>query len=495
MSSPLVPHHESFDEENKPSNDILQPMTEENSHILTNKTEANHHSSHDNHQHPVNIHLIKTCAASDGTEVESETLNNNLNIQQYDTSVDTSMEGEMASSSSHFNTTTSASIEIHHANNEKINLFETELNFHSEAENGTNSIAVSTNQVAAEPKNNIESDKKEEEEEEEEEEEISTKPIPLNSKISHTKSEGHLDAFLLARRSPNRSTVTEPQTPTLLKQRIMQKYKQHIQQQSSFTTDTDTDDDLVLTSMSQNKYFRLFSLMIAKFFRIQSRVIAPSGGLPQNIETIRKQEKANRIILRDMLTMFISGFSVFGIFAIVWYNIYFNTDFLKTILEGRDSLVERFYFCIKCIFVSALIFPLIFVAIVRNRLFEEASNPLLTNLINKEHQLKLVILQRIFQNSIEQFLMHSMSCAMLSYYLPREDLRILVFATVTFLFCRLLFWIGYSIHHSLRALGIVTGAFFNILLLVLSCYYISTQDILPFIINDMLLPIFVIFSA
>lgn len=331
----------------------------------------------------------------------------------------------------------------------------------------------------------------EEEEEEEEEEPISTKPIPLQAKIIHTKSEGNLDTFITRR---NR-TETYPSTPTLLKQRIMQKYKQQIQQQSSFATDTDTDDDMLLTSMSQNRYFRLFSLMIAKFFRIQSRVIAPNGSSPQSIEAIRKQEKANRTIQRDMLTMFISGFSMFGIFAIIWYNIYFNTDVLKNILEGRDNLTERFYFTMKCIFVSSWIFPLVFVAIVRNRLFEEASNPLLTNLINKEHQLRITIHQRVLQNSIEQFIMHSMGCLILGYYVSRENLRIIVFASITFLLCRIFFWIGYTIHHSLRTLGMLTNACTTIAMLCFSTYYITTQDILPFIINDIILPIFVIFSA
>ena len=353
--------------------------------------------------------------------------------------------------------------------------------------------------------NNQQSSTEEEEEESENEEPpVSTVPIPLttNQRMNHVKSEGNLDSFLVSRRTGNsntnnankRNVETLSTTPTLLRQRIMQKYKQQIEQ-NNFTayTDTDTDDDMLLTNMSQHNYFRFFSWIIAKFFRV-NRIVAPHGSSAQSIEELRKLERMNRTIQRDMLTTFISGFSVLGIFVIVWYNIYFNTDVLKSILEGRDSLTERFYFCMKCLFVSSIIFPLLFIAIVRNRIFEEAINPLLTNVIDRENHHRILVHQRVLQNTIEQFIMHAMSCIILSYYLHREDLRLIVFETITFLFTRILFWIGYRIHHSLRALGMVTGGLYNVFFFALALYCIVSKDILPYIFNDLLVPIFVLFS-
>ncbi|KAL9641484.1 hypothetical protein ABK040_013409 [Willaertia magna] len=276
-------------------------------------------------------------------------------------------------------------------------------------------------------------------------------------------------------------------TPTLLRQRILNKYKQQLQRSkyhNATDTDTDLDDELLLSHFHNHKYYRALSWIVEKLstlcypssestFPSEHEIINPSNsGLThhsslrsvKSVEEFKKLERAQRSMRRDMQTMFISGFSIFGIFLIVFYNVYFNTNVLKDILMENDNLIERIYFTLKCVLVSAAIFPILILSIIGNRLFKEASSGPLASLsaTNRDLQQRVFVQQRVLQNSIEQFMLHALNCAVLSYYLPREDLRIIVFATITFIITRFLFWIGYQIHHSLRALGI----YYPILLMI-----------------------------
>ncbi|EFC40267.1 predicted protein [Naegleria gruberi] len=174
-------------------------------------------------------------------------------------------------------------------------------------------------------------------------------------------------------------------------------------------------------------------------------------------------------------------------------------------LNGNISNADRLAFGLKCIFVASLLFPFIIQRIASKRLNSEAINPLLleeralsisssgsstvssssTMVLDQQVKLDFMFIQtmqRILQNTIEQFIIFSMNVLILSLYLHPKDFKIIIFATITFIVMRIAFWIGYLRHYVMRAIGFSVGMIMNIVLAISGLYLLITNDVLPHVL-------------
>ena len=126
-----------------------------------------------------------------------------------------------------------------------------------------------------------------------------------------------------------------------------------------------------------------------------------------------------------------------------------------------DKAGDRLSFALPWAVVAVL--PLFFmIAAVGNaRFLGEAIDPTL----HKEDQ-KLVVNGRVADNTTQQFLMFVVGLAALSVTLPIERMSYVPAVAITFVICRLIFWIGYRIHPLYRAPGFSSTAYLNLFMFI-----------------------------
>nr|CAG4709820.1 unnamed protein product [Naegleria fowleri] len=213
-------------------------------------------------------------------------------------------------------------------------------------------------------------------------------------------------------------------------------------------------------------------------------------------------QSSNPNVASDRKTVLRLGLAGMIVFGLVWYLLVFHSSFLSDILlpttasssavfsESID-LATRLAFASKCLFCCMLIFPVIIQSIASKRLSNETINPLLLEQLAQSNSTKISddlrkkfeqiqIWQRILQNSLEQFLIFAVNIVVLSLYLERRNMRVLIFASATFIISRILFAIGYLKHYALRALGFPVGMLMNVILSVSVGYLMITRDVLPY---------------
>jgi len=179
----------------------------------------------------------------------------------------------------------------------------------------------------------------------------------------------------------------------------------------------------------------------------------------------------------------------------VWYFLFYHTTFLVDLLEN-DSIPLRLGLAIKCIFTCSLILVVIIPVMTTKRFLSETINPTLMDQVDDKGSISaevkakfnnIQLYQRILQNSLEQFTIVSCNILVLSLYLERTSLRLLVFTSVTFLLCRSLFWYGYLKNYILRSYGFIPGIILNMTITMLSLYYIITADVIPYMQREHLI--------
>ena len=104
-------------------------------------------------------------------------------------------------------------------------------------------------------------------------------------------------------------------------------------------------------------------------------------------------------------------------------------------------------------------------AIGNARFFSEAIDPTL----GKESQ-KMIVDGRVADNSTQQFLLFLIGSLALSVTLPDRKLSIVAAVSITFVICRLAFWVGYRIKPVYRAFGFASTAYMNVGMLLTSLW-------------------------
>jgi hypothetical protein len=129
--------------------------------------------------------------------------------------------------------------------------------------------------------------------------------------------------------------------------------------------------------------------------------------------------------------------------------------------EIADTAGDRLGYALPWAVVAVL--PLFFmIAAVGNaRFFSEAIDPTL----HKDDR-KLVVNGRVADNTTQQFLMFVVGLAALAVTLPIERMSYVPAVAITFVICRLIFWIGYRIHPLYRAPGFSSTAYLNLCMFI-----------------------------
>lgn len=126
-----------------------------------------------------------------------------------------------------------------------------------------------------------------------------------------------------------------------------------------------------------------------------------------------------------------------------------------------DTAGERLAYAIRWATLPAILLFAMYGAVGNARFFSEAIDPTL----GKENQ-KMVVDGRVADNSTQQFLLFLVGSLALSVTLPAHRLSIIAAASITFVICRIAFWIGYRIKPVYRAFGFASTAYMNVGMLV-----------------------------
>ena len=142
--------------------------------------------------------------------------------------------------------------------------------------------------------------------------------------------------------------------------------------------------------------------------------------------------------------------------ALVWtIAAYFPTP------NVHDTYGDRIAYALRWSVVAVL--PLFFmIAAVGNaRFLGEAIDPTR----HKEDQ-KLLVNGRAADNTTQQFLLFFVGITALSTALPIGKISYVPAVAITFVICRLMFWIGYRIHPLYRAPGFSSTAYLNLFMYI-----------------------------
>ena len=173
-----------------------------------------------------------------------------------------------------------------------------------------------------------------------------------------------------------------------------------------------------------------------------------------DIDQRKKDRKDQKIVLTNILCACVLLFC-FGVIAAYY-------PFPKPHLP---TLLDRLVFTLRWLIVSlSTVFAgIIWVANTRFR--TSAINPL-----NQSGTKYVEIRSRYLQNTVEQFLLHSVSLFVLSTYLSEENMGLVPLLVVLFCIARLLFAVGYSIDPHKRVVGFVM-TFYPTILVIIYCLY------------------------
>ena len=127
----------------------------------------------------------------------------------------------------------------------------------------------------------------------------------------------------------------------------------------------------------------------------------------------------------------------------------------------HDTYGDRIGYALRWSVVAAL--PLFFmIAAVGNaRFLGEAIDPTQ----HREDQ-KLAVNGRVADNTTQQFLLFLVGILALSSVIPIQKISYVPAIAITFVICRLVFWIGYRIHPLYRAPGFSSTAYMNLFMFI-----------------------------
>lgn len=130
-----------------------------------------------------------------------------------------------------------------------------------------------------------------------------------------------------------------------------------------------------------------------------------------------------------------------------------------------DIAGDRLAYAVRWATLPASLLFVMYGAIGNARFFSEAIDPTL----GKESQ-KMVVDGRVADNSTQQFVLFLVGSLALSVTLPAHRLSIVAAASITFVICRIAFWVGYRIKPVYRAFGFASTAYMNVGMLVASVW-------------------------
>jgi hypothetical protein len=160
---------------------------------------------------------------------------------------------------------------------------------------------------------------------------------------------------------------------------------------------------------------------------------------------------------KDQKTVAIGAASgVIGMVLLVWA--------IATYLpETRvlDSTGDRLAYAFRWSVVAVLPLFAMLVAVGNARFLSEAIDPTL----GKESS-KMIIDGRVADNTLQQFVCFLVGIMALSVSLPIEKISFVPAVAMTFVVCRIVFWIGYRIHPLYRAPGFSSTAYMNLFMYI-----------------------------
>jgi hypothetical protein len=159
---------------------------------------------------------------------------------------------------------------------------------------------------------------------------------------------------------------------------------------------------------------------------------------------------------KDQKTVAVGAVSgIIGMLLLVWL---ISTSMHPKVLDIPGN---RLAYAFEWSVVAVLPLFAMLVAVGNARFLSEAIDPTL----GKESQ-KMVVDGRVADNTLQQFVCFLVAIAALSVSVPIEWISVIPAVAITFVICRLLFWIGYRIHPLYRAPGFASTAYMNLFMYI-----------------------------
>ena len=160
---------------------------------------------------------------------------------------------------------------------------------------------------------------------------------------------------------------------------------------------------------------------------------------------------------KDQRTVAIgAAIGVIGMMLLVWL--------ISTTIPGPqvvDAPGNRLAYAVRWSVVAVLPLFAMLVAVGNERFLSEAIDPTL----GKESR-KMVVNGRVADNTLQQFVCFSVGILALSVSVPIGWISVVPAVAITFVICRIIFWIGYRIHPLYRAPGFSSTAYMNLFMYI-----------------------------
>jgi hypothetical protein len=129
--------------------------------------------------------------------------------------------------------------------------------------------------------------------------------------------------------------------------------------------------------------------------------------------------------------------------------------------EVIDAPGNRLAYAVRWSVVAVLPLFAMLVAVGNARFLSEAIDPTL----GKESQ-EMVVDGRVADNTLQQFVCFLVGITALSVSVPIGWISVIPAVAITFVICRLVFWVGYRIHPLYRAPGFSSTAYMNLFMYI-----------------------------
>ena len=129
--------------------------------------------------------------------------------------------------------------------------------------------------------------------------------------------------------------------------------------------------------------------------------------------------------------------------------------------EVIDAPGNRLAYAVHWSVVAVLPLFAMLVAVGNARFLSEAIDPTL----GKESQ-EMVVDGRVADNTLQQFVCFLIGITALSVSVPIGWISVIPAVAITFVICRLVFWVGYRIHPLYRAPGFSSTAYMNLFMYI-----------------------------
>ena len=159
---------------------------------------------------------------------------------------------------------------------------------------------------------------------------------------------------------------------------------------------------------------------------------------------------------KDQKTVAIGAVSgIVGMMLLVWLI----STWMQT--QVLDVPGNRLAYALRWSVVAVLPLFAMLVAVGNARFLSEAIDPTL----GKESH-SMVVDGRVADNTLQQFVCFLVGITALSVSVPIEWISFIPAVAITFVICRIVFWIGYRIHPLYRAPGFSSTAYMNMFMYI-----------------------------